>query len=476
MKKRYLKKIILTSLTITMFLSLNSVTAYAVWQKDSKDKWNWIENNIKVTGWKNIDNNWYHFDSNGIMSTGWLHDNNKWYYLDTSGTMQVGWFKESDNKWYHLSTRGSMDIGWLKDNNKWYYLSSCGVMSTGWLKDMNEKWYYLSNDGSMYTGWLDHNGDIYYFNSNGEMITEKLVIDGESYDFSEYGKLISKEISGSIESDGTSNEEIKEGYVLTESAPLNIRKEPSISSEILGTIPRKSKVQVIGNEVDGFYKISYKDLTGWSSCEWIKFINTEDDNFDEDTNNNFDENVEEEIKENNEEEIQKDNEEEIEENNKDDFNVEFGEERTVPPSLDNKYYYSNNNIFYKIKLSPPFFKSDGSPIIGNCTWYAWGRIWELTGKAPIDVNFTGNGYEWWQANLKTGKYKTGNKPKVGALAVWKSSLAGSGGYGHVAVVEKIENGKVYISESSWHGSLFKYRELYNIQDLYGYIYLDEPNY
>ncbi|ACD52078.1 CHAP domain-containing protein [Clostridium botulinum] len=454
MKKRYLTKIILASLTITMLLNLNSVAAYAAWQKDSQNNWNWLENDTKATGWKDINSSWYHFNINGVMNTGWLKDNDgRWYYLASSGEMQREWFKDKDNKWYHLSRSGAMDIGWLKDtDNKWYYLSNSGVMLTGWLKDKNQKWYYLSNDGSMDIGWLEDKGNIYYLDSSGEMVTGKLTIDGDVYTFSENGQLLSKEISNSIESDETSSDEIRKGYVITESSPLNVREEPSALSNILGIVPKKSKVKVIGKEVNGFYKISYNDLTGWSSSEWIKLISDDDEIVDEDLN--------------------EDNKEDLDGG----LNVELGEERTAAPALDNKYYYSNNNIFYKVKLSPPFLKDDGSPIVGNCTWYAWGRIWELTGQAPVDAKFLGNGYEWWQSNLNTGKYKTGNEPRVGALAVWKPSLAGSGGFGHVAVIEKIEKGKVYISESSWHGSLFKYRELYNTQDLYGYIYLDEPNY
>ena len=100
----------------------------------------------------------------------------------------------------------------------------------------------------------------------------------------------------------------------------------------------------------------------------------------------------------------------------------------------------------------------------------------MTGKPPIEANFIGNAYEWWESNKRTGKYKYGTEPKVGAIAVWNSSLPGSGGCGHVAVVEKIDNNKTYISESMWHGDCFKYQEIYSTQYLYGYIYLDEPNY
>ena len=136
-------------------------------------------------------------------------------------------------------------------------------------------------------------------------------------------------------------------------------------------------------------------------------------------------------------------------------------------------FYSISN-FYKAKLSPPF-TSGGKPIKGNCTWYAWGRAWELTGKKPTEAGFTGDACEWWNANKKAGKYEYGTEPRVGAIAVWKSSLPNSDGCGHVAVVEKIENNKIYISESMWHGVTFKYREIYETDYLYGYIYLDRHN-
>lgn len=140
--------------------------------------------------------------------------------------------------------------------------------------------------------------------------------------------------------------------------------------------------------------------------------------------------------------------------------------RTSAPSRDNKYYYSNANIFYASGLAP--YGSRIPNAKGNCTWYAWGRAYELTGTKPKS-GLTGNAYTWW--NGANGKYSRGSEPKVGAIAVWKSNMPYSGGCGHVAVVEKIENGKVYISESGYPGTLFKYREIYSQNYLYGYIYI-----
>ncbi|MDO5516266.1 MAG: CHAP domain-containing protein [Clostridium sp.] len=422
MKRIFLKNMIATILITAAVANINTVDAHAVWSKNSQNKWIWTENGIKATGWKKIQGKWYYFNSNGEMATGWLKDG-AWYYLNSSGEMLTGWVKVS---------------------SKWYHLNSWGAMDTGWFKDSDGKWYYLNGGGDMRTGWLDVNGKKYYLQSGGAMATGKITIDGKSYTFDSSGAL-----SGNSESSDNNTsldkEENRKGYVITESSPLNIREKASSSSDIIGSIPRGSEIIVLGKEISGFYKIEWNNITGYASSAWISFVKPPVDSGS---------------------------------NSKPpaDTNVTLGPIRTTAPSTSSKYYYSDSNLFYKVKLSPPFKKSDGTPIVGNCTWYAWGRIWELTGEMPTDADFRGNAYEWWQANKRTGKYKYGTTPKVGALPVWKSSLPNSGGCGHVAIVEKIQNGKVMISESSWHGSLFNYREIYNTEHLYGYIYIDEPNF
>ena len=435
MKSKVIKNILLLVLCSSTILSLNLESVQAIWKQDSQNRWYWNENGINVTGWKLIQEKWYFFYNNGIMASGWLKEGDKWYYLNTTGEMRIGWFKDIDGKWYHLSSSGSMN--------------------TGWLKDSNEKWYYLSDSGAMVTGWIILDGNKYYLEPNGEMATGKITIDGKEYDFGESGALTEGDSSVNDPSldkeesipDGSIVEEIrKKAYVVTESSPLNMRLQPSSDSKVVITIPKNSEVTVIGKENNGFYKVEYNNKTGYASSKWISFDKPQADN----GNNN--------------------------ESSSGNTNITLGSIRTTGPEKNNIHYYSDDNIFYKVKLSPPFTNSSGKPIVGNCTWYAYGRIWEMTGHIPYDAGFTGNGYEWWNANIRSGKYKYGQTPKKGALAVWKSSLPNSGGCGHVAIIEKIENNKIYISESSWHGSYFNYREIYSTDYLYGYIYLDEPNF
>ena len=115
--------------------------------------------------------------------------------------------------------------------------------------------------------------------------------------------------------------------------------------------------------------------------------------------------------------------------------------RVTAPSKTNKHYYSNEN---------PFFAQTGMP---NCTTYAWGRFWEVSGKAPT---FLGQPEKWY-ANAQAKGYKVGQTPKLGAIIVWKKGNVENpkDGTGHVAVVEKIyDNGDFDSSNSQYKGKEF----------------------
>ena len=104
------------------------------------------------------------------------------------------------------------------------------------------------------------------------------------------------------------------------------------------------------------------------------------------------------------------------------------------PSTSNEYYYSSKNPFYPAGYGLP-----------NCTAYAYGRVYEITGKRP-DLS-TGNAEGWYEYNKYWGSYDYGQKPRLGAIACWSYP----GGGGHVAVVEYIDNatGEMILSNSAW---------------------------
>lgn len=112
--------------------------------------------------------------------------------------------------------------------------------------------------------------------------------------------------------------------------------------------------------------------------------------------------------------------------------------RLSAPSYSNPYYYSDKNIFYEYGWGMP-----------NCTCYAWGRAYELLGYEPNLCVYSA--HLWYDYNIEYGYYPYGSEPKLGAIACWKYT---SGTSGHVAVVEKIENGKITFSNSAYSGTEF----------------------
>ncbi len=125
--------------------------------------------------------------------------------------------------------------------------------------------------------------------------------------------------------------------------------------------------------------------------------------------------------------------------------------RTSMPKLNDKnakFYYSDLNRFWKAGRLAPDFKYykgimddgvTGGYVWGNCTWWAYSRASEVIGE-PLNPNLRGNAGEWWECNKRGQFYPYGSQPKAGAIVVYRT---------HVAFIEKIVNGQIYVSESGW---------------------------
>ncbi|WP_419748747.1 cell wall-binding protein [Clostridium perfringens] len=215
---------IITTLILTLTLSLQSISVFAQPNKEvsnissektdinngwvyENNNWYYMLNNEKITGWKEIDDNWYHFNSEGIMETGWQFINGDWYYLKSNGPMATGWqfinddwyylkpngpmatgWQSINDDWYYLKPNGPMVTGWQFINNDWYYLKSNGPMATSWQK-INDDWYYLKPNGPMATGWQKIDNNWYYLNSNGPMATGWRFLDNNWYHLSQNGPM-----------------------------------------------------------------------------------------------------------------------------------------------------------------------------------------------------------------------------------------------------------------------------------------------
>ena len=104
--------------------------------------------------------------------------------------------------------------------------------------------------------------------------------------------------------------------------------------------------------------------------------------------------------------------------------------------------------------SSPYWKKPFNPFsaLPNCTTYAWGRFGEIMGGTKPQLP-TGDAGTWYPAAVKSGIYKTGQTPELGA--VWCGAGGPWSGLGHVAIVEQINSdGSFVLSMSGWHARYF----------------------
>ena len=121
------------------------------------------------------------------------------------------------------------------------------------------------------------------------------------------------------------------------------------------------------------------------------------------------------------------------------------------------YYDEANNIY---DLNYRGQDKEG----GNCTYYTWARASELIGKPLISGDKQWGNAGTWYSNCK--EYNKGQTPKLGAIAVWKG---GGQGWGHVAVVEKIDSdGTIHTSEGSYNMGVWYKNGKYSKSNNYGF--------
>ena len=129
------------------------------------------------------------------------------------------------------------------------------------------------------------------------------------------------------------------------------------------------------------------------------------------------------------------------------------EPRLTAPSSSSAYYNRELNRYFQVGSGMP-----------NCVAYAYGRIYEMNGEAPLITH--GSAGDWYFINKSNGYYEYGSEPKLGAVACWSR---------HVAVVEAIDENGITLSESHWRERYFNtvtYKTLSSHygQTFYGYIY------
>ena len=112
---------------------------------------------------------------------------------------------------------------------------------------------------------------------------------------------------------------------------------------------------------------------------------------------------------------------------------------------------SHSNAPGDIIIPIPTDSGSNTYPVGQCTWGA--KV-----LAPWAHNWWGNGAQWAASAARAG-FKTGDIPKVGAIASWDN-----GGYGHVAVVAAVNSvTSIQVNECNYAGNqtIKNYRGWFN---------------
>lgn len=127
-------------------------------------------------------------------------------------------------------------------------------------------------------------------------------------------------------------------------------------------------------------------------------------------------------------------------------------ERLTAPSPMNPYYNTPDRGGYAVGIINGSPRDSGNNVLANCVGYAAGRFNEIIGAGTfVYYRYAPNAECFYQYAVSYG-LKTGNTPKLGAIAVWAkgSPETGEDGAGHVAIVEQIKSdGSIITSESGY---------------------------
>ena len=86
-------------------------------------------------------------------------------------------------------------------------------------------------------------------------------------------------------------------------------------------------------------------------------------------------------------------------------------------------------------------------LYGQCTWFAWGRFYEIYGYSP---GFSANGGDWVDELVRVhrDKFEKSNTPKVGAIF----SATNPAPWGHVGIVVGVNGDQITIQEGNLDGA------------------------
>lgn len=147
--------------------------------------WNWYDNNIDRSGWREQDGLTVYADFHGKPVTGWLELEGSRYYFSEDHGLRTGWLEDGGST-YYLNDNGKMQTLWMEDTQGRYYFGPDGILRTSW-QEIDGNRYYFDESGRMYAGWAELEGIRHYFRKDGTLASLWQEIDGETYYLDENG-------------------------------------------------------------------------------------------------------------------------------------------------------------------------------------------------------------------------------------------------------------------------------------------------
>lgn len=128
--------------------------------------------------------------------------------------------------------------------------------------------------------------------------------------------------------------------------------------------------------------------------------------------------------------------------------------RLVIPEYGNPYYNTKSNGGFNpcaLGNNSHGQRQKGLNILPNCVGYAVGRFNEVGQYGACKwLVARGNACDFIRIGQQQG-LQISDAPTLGGCMVW---AGGPGGYGHVAIVERIQGNKIETSESEYYGKAF----------------------
>lgn len=128
--------------------------------------------------------------------------------------------------------------------------------------------------------------------------------------------------------------------------------------------------------------------------------------------------------------------------------------RLVIPEYGNPYYNTKSNGGFNpcaLGNNSHGQRQNGLNILPNCVGYVVGRFNEIGGYGACKwLVARGNACDFISIAKQQG-LQISDAPTLGGCMVW---AGGPGGYGHVAIVERVQGDKIETSESEYYGKAF----------------------